>query len=101
MPTAMEGMVCDKGNGGFRFGSDLDVIVTGDEGLKEIEADSGHSVDEVSCFGSPRNVVRKGTRSATVPTFTTRTNLYAAAARTRDFVMQSLGAPGSPTGFWR
>ncbi|WP_158718895.1 hypothetical protein [Streptomyces globisporus] len=73
---ALEGLVCDEGDGGFRFGSDLDMIVTGDDGLKEIEDDGQDVADEVSCFGSPRNVLRKGTMSASAPTFTARTHLY-------------------------
>ncbi|MGW4704186.1 hypothetical protein [Streptomyces sp. NPDC004285] len=73
---AMEGLVCDEGDGGFHFGSDLDMTVTGDDGLKEIEDDSQDVADEVSCFGSPRTVLRKGTMSASAPTFTARTHLY-------------------------
>ncbi|WP_159041686.1 hypothetical protein [Streptomyces aureus] len=72
----LEGLVCDEGDGGFHYGSDLDMIVTGDDGLKEIEGDSQDTADEVSCFGSPRNVLRKGTMSASAPMFTARTNLY-------------------------
>ncbi|WP_369148209.1 hypothetical protein [Streptomyces sp. R44] len=75
VPT-MEGLVCDEGDGGFHFGSDLDMTVTGDDGLKEIEDDGQEVADEVSCFGSPRNVLRKGTMSASAPTFTARTHLY-------------------------
>ncbi|MGW8763389.1 hypothetical protein ACWGN5_12910 [Streptomyces sp. NPDC055815] len=75
VPT-MEGLVCDEGDGGFHFGSDLDMIVTGDDGLKEIEDDGQDVADEVSCFGSPRTVLRKGTLSASAPTFTARTHLY-------------------------
>ncbi|QES10011.1 hypothetical protein DEJ44_33195 [Streptomyces venezuelae] len=71
----LEGLVCDEGDGGFHFGSDLDMTVTGDDGLKEIEADD--AADEVSCFGGRRNVLRKGTMSASAPMFTARTNLYA------------------------
>ncbi|MFD9613145.1 hypothetical protein ACFWWS_27710 [Streptomyces sp. NPDC059083] len=74
---AMEGLVCDEGDGGFHFGSDLDMTVTGDDGLKEIEDDGQDVADEVSCFGSPRTVLRKGTMSASAPTFTARTHLYA------------------------
>ncbi|MEV4429914.1 hypothetical protein AB0K23_32035 [Streptomyces sp. NPDC049602] len=73
VPT-MEGLVCDEGDGGFHFGSDLDMSITGDDGLKEIEDED--LTDEVSCFGSPRNVLRKGTMSASAPVFTARTNLY-------------------------
>ncbi|WP_143060211.1 hypothetical protein [Streptomyces sp. TLI_105] len=73
---AMEELVCDEGDGGFHFGSDLDMTVTGDDGLKEIEDDGGDVADEVSCFGSPRNVLRKGTMSASAPVFTARTHLY-------------------------
>ncbi|GGV13161.1 hypothetical protein GCM10010260_60150 [Streptomyces filipinensis] len=76
VPPAMEGLVCDEGDGGFRFGSDLDIGVYGDDGLKEIADDSGDVADEISCFGSPRIVLRKGTRSASAPTFTARTTLY-------------------------
>ncbi|MFE5597168.1 hypothetical protein [Streptomyces sp. NPDC056549] len=73
---AMEGLVCDEGDGGFHFGSDLDMTVTGDDALKE-SADDGQDVaDEVSCFGSPRTVLRKGTMSASAPAFTARTHLY-------------------------
>ncbi|MFH8836570.1 hypothetical protein [Streptomyces sp. NPDC017868] len=75
VPT-MEGLVCDEGDGGFHFGSDLDMSVTGDDGLKEIEDEGQDVADEVSCFGSPRNVLRKGTMSASAPTFTARTHLY-------------------------
>ncbi|WP_190156129.1 hypothetical protein [Streptomyces litmocidini] len=75
VPT-MEELVCDEGDGGFRFGSDLDMRVTGDDGLKEIEDGGGDVADEVSCFGSPRNVLRKGTMSASAPVFTARTDLY-------------------------
>ncbi|MER5208355.1 hypothetical protein [Streptomyces sp. NPDC002825] len=75
VPT-MEGLVCDEGDGGFHFGSDLDMSVTGDDDLKEIEDDSQETADEVSCFGSPRNVLRRGTMSASAPTFTARTHLY-------------------------
>ncbi|WP_426367653.1 hypothetical protein [Streptomyces sp. E-08] len=74
---AMEGLVCDEGDGGFHFGSDLDMSVTGDDGLKEIEGDGQDGAAEVSCFGSPRTVLRKGTMSASAPTFTARTRLYA------------------------
>ncbi|MCX4985224.1 hypothetical protein [Streptomyces sp. NBC_00572] len=73
---ALEGLVCDEGDGGFHYGSDLDMSVTGDDDLKEIEGDSQDVADEVSCFGSPRNVLRKGTMSASAPMFTARTNLY-------------------------
>ncbi|MET7757217.1 hypothetical protein ABZT27_21310 [Streptomyces sp. NPDC005389] len=72
----LEGLVCDEGDGGFHYGSDLDIIVTGDDDLKEIEGDSQDLADEVSCFGSPRNVLRKGTMSASAPMFTARTHLY-------------------------
>ncbi len=75
VPT-MEGLVCDEGDGGFHFGSDLDMSITGDDDLKEIKDDGQDVADEVSCFGSPRNVLRKGTMSASAPTFTARTNLY-------------------------
>ncbi|MFD4314797.1 hypothetical protein [Streptomyces sp. NPDC058548] len=73
----LEGLVCDEGDGGFHYGSGLDMSVTGDDDLKEIEGDSQDIADEVSCFGSPRNVLRKGTMSASAPMFTARTNLYA------------------------
>ncbi|MFF9851261.1 hypothetical protein [Streptomyces litmocidini] len=72
----MQELVCDEGDGGFHFGSDLDMTVTGDDDLKEIEDDGGDVADEVSCFGSPRNVLRKGTMSASAPVFTARTHLY-------------------------
>ncbi|MFF5923943.1 hypothetical protein ACFY8C_37305 [Streptomyces flavochromogenes] len=72
----LEGLVCDEGDGGFHYGSDLDMSVTGDDGLKEIEGDSQDIAGEVSCFGSPRNVLRKGTMSASAPMFTARTHLY-------------------------
>ncbi|WP_395366284.1 hypothetical protein ACHGLA_34155 [Streptomyces sp. YH02] len=72
----LEGLVCDEGDGGFHYGSDLDMSVHGDDGLKEIEGDSQDVADEVSCFGSPRNVLRKGTMSASAPMFTARTSLY-------------------------
>ncbi|MER5963433.1 hypothetical protein [Streptomyces sp. NPDC002057] len=73
---ALEGQVCDEGDGGFHYGSDLDMIVSGDDDLKRIEGDSQDLADEVSCFGSPRNVLRMGSMSATTPTFTARTTLY-------------------------
>ncbi|WP_406065003.1 hypothetical protein OG462_37940 [Streptomyces sp. NBC_01077] len=73
---ALEGLVCDEGDGGFHYGSGLDMSITGDDDLKEIEGDSHDVADEVSCFGSPRNVLRKGTMSASAPMFTARTNLY-------------------------
>ncbi|MGW4160161.1 hypothetical protein [Streptomyces sp. NPDC004788] len=76
VPTTMEGQVCDEGDGGFHFGSDLDMSVTGDDGLKEIESDGGDIADEISCSGSPQIILRKGTRSAAAPTFTARTKLY-------------------------
>lgn len=72
---AMEGLVCDEGDGGFRFGSDLDMGVYGDDGLKEIDGGSDVA-GEVSCFGSPRIILRKGTLSVSAPTFTARTTLY-------------------------
>ncbi|MEF9887132.1 hypothetical protein [Streptomyces sp. P9-A4] len=72
----LEGLVCDEGDGGFHYGSDLDMRVTGDEGLKEIEGDSQDIADEVSCFGGRRNVLSKGTISAAAPMFTARTHLY-------------------------
>ncbi|WP_329124523.1 hypothetical protein [Streptomyces sp. NBC_01353] len=75
VPEAIEGLVCDEGDGGFRFGSDLDIRVSSDDGLKELEG--GEDVaDEVSCFGSPRIILRKGTMAASAPVFTARTNLY-------------------------
>ncbi|MFF3838855.1 hypothetical protein [Streptomyces sp. NPDC001930] len=72
----LEGLVCDEGDGGFHYGSDLDMHVDGDDDLKEIKGDSQDIADEVSCYGSPRNVLRKGTMSASAPMFTARTNLY-------------------------
>ncbi|MEU0403119.1 hypothetical protein ABZ318_23355 [Streptomyces sp. NPDC006197] len=72
----MQELVCDEGDGGFHFGSGLDMRVNGDDDLKEIEDDGGDVADEVSCFGSPRNILRKGTMSASAPVFTARTNLY-------------------------
>ncbi|MGW9450642.1 hypothetical protein [Streptomyces sp. NPDC055632] len=69
----VEGLVCDEGDGGFRYGSGLDVGVFGDKDLKEIKSDDN---SRVSCFGSPRIILRKGTVSASVPVFTARTKLY-------------------------
>ncbi|KJY42001.1 hypothetical protein VR41_09910 [Streptomyces sp. NRRL B-1568] len=71
---AMEGMTCDKGNGGFHFGSDLDMGVYGDNGLAKIKNDQED--DKVSCFGATRITLSKGGRSATVPDLTTRTSMY-------------------------
>ncbi|UQI46325.1 hypothetical protein M1P56_19230 [Streptomyces sp. HU2014] len=72
VPT-LEGMTCDKGNGGFHFGSDLDMGVYGDDGLKEVK-NTGE--DRVSCFGATRITLGKGGSRATVPDLTTRTTLY-------------------------
>ncbi|MGW7363154.1 hypothetical protein ACWGI8_06940 [Streptomyces sp. NPDC054841] len=74
LPT-MEGLVCDEGDGSFRFGSDLDMRVSADDDMKEIE-EADDSADKISCFGSPRIVLRMGTRSAAAPDFTARTKLY-------------------------
>ncbi|MEU9498913.1 hypothetical protein [Streptomyces sp. NPDC048196] len=70
---SMDGMTCDKGDGGFHFGSDLDMLVAGDDGLSEIK-DAGD--DKISCFGASRITLSKGGLSATVPNLTTRTTLY-------------------------
>ncbi|KQX54718.1 hypothetical protein ASE09_32205 [Streptomyces sp. Root66D1] len=72
----LEGLVCDEGDGGFHYGSDLDMSVTGDDALEEVEGDSQDLADEVSCFGSRRNVLSKGRISAAAPMFTARTHLY-------------------------
>ncbi|MFH8408923.1 hypothetical protein ACH4FX_29620 [Streptomyces sp. NPDC018019] len=72
VPT-LDGMTCDKGNGGFRFGSDLDMSVTGDDDLPQIK-ESGE--DQVSCFGATRITLSKGGMRVTAPNLTTRTNLY-------------------------
>ncbi|MEU2075784.1 hypothetical protein [Streptomyces sp. NPDC013489] len=72
----LEGLVCDEGDGGIHYGSGLDMRVSGDDDLKEIEGDSNDVADEVSCFGSPRNILRKGTMSASAPMFTARSHLY-------------------------
>lgn len=71
VPT-MEGLTCDKGRA-FRFGNDLDLMVAGDDDLKEIK-DTGE--DAVSCFGPNRITLSKGRMQATVPDLTTRTTLY-------------------------
>ncbi|MDN3297327.1 hypothetical protein QWM81_25445 [Streptomyces ficellus] len=73
---AMEGLVCDEGDGGFRFGQGLDISVSGDDGLKEVADEADDHADEISCSGSPRITLREGTASASVPDFTARTNLY-------------------------
>ncbi|GHG79113.1 hypothetical protein [Streptomyces griseocarneus] len=70
---ALDGLTCDKGDGGFRFGSDRDMGVYGDDDLKEIEISDE---DKVACFGASRITLTKGSRQATVPHFTTRTTLY-------------------------
>ncbi|WP_149179455.1 hypothetical protein [Streptomyces sp. TRM49041] len=75
-PEVLEGLVCDEGDGGFRFGGDLDMYVTGDDGLKELKVAGEDVADTISCFGSPRITLRKGTMSASAPVFTARTNLY-------------------------
>ncbi|MER6026199.1 hypothetical protein [Streptomyces sp. NPDC001851] len=71
---ALDGMTCDKGNGGFDFGSDLDMLVAGDDGLPRIKQESGE--DQVSCFGATRITLSKGGMRATVPNLTARTTLY-------------------------
>ncbi|MFF8610969.1 hypothetical protein ACF06X_34250 [Streptomyces sp. NPDC015346] len=75
-PETLEGLVCDEGDGGFRFGGGLDMHVTGDDGLKELQGAGEDVADKVSCFGSPRITLRKGTMSASAPVFTARTTLY-------------------------
>ncbi|WP_461086925.1 hypothetical protein [Streptomyces deserti] len=55
---------------------DLDMPLSGDDGLKEIEDAADDHADEISCFGSPRIILRKGTASASAPDFTARTTLY-------------------------
>lgn len=70
---ALDGLTCDKGNGGFHFGNDLDMLVAGDDDLKEVK-DTGD--DKVSCFGATRITLSKGGMQATVPDLTTRTSLY-------------------------
>lgn len=70
----IEGLVCDEGDGGIRWGGGLDMRVRGDEGLKEIEGVG--DTDEISCFGSPRIILRKGAMSVSAPVFTARTTLY-------------------------
>ncbi|MEU4302866.1 hypothetical protein [Kitasatospora aureofaciens] len=71
---ALDGMTCDKGNGGFHFGSDLDMNVFGDDDLPQVKQDSGE--DKVSCFGATRITLSKGAMRATAPNLTTRTTLY-------------------------
>ncbi|MEX2980897.1 hypothetical protein [Streptomyces sp. C36] len=71
-PT-LDGMTCDKGDGGFHFGSDLDMLVAGDDDLPKVK-DAGE--DQISCFGATRITLGKGGRQATVPHLTTRTTLY-------------------------
>ncbi|KJS52802.1 hypothetical protein VM98_29075 [Streptomyces rubellomurinus subsp. indigoferus] len=67
-------MTCDRGNGGFHFGNDLDMLVAGDDDLPEIKMDSESGM--VSCFGATRITLSKGGMRATVPNLTTRTTLY-------------------------
>ncbi|MEU8922394.1 hypothetical protein AB0D10_15870 [Kitasatospora sp. NPDC048545] len=71
---ALDGMTCDKGNGGFHFGSDLDMLVAGDDGLPQVKQDSGD--DKVSCFAATRITLSKGGMRVTAPNLTTRTTLY-------------------------
>ncbi|UNO42351.1 hypothetical protein [Streptomyces sp. MST-110588] len=69
----LDGMTCDKGDGGFRFGSDRDLMVAGDDGLPQVKTSEE---DQISCFGASRITLSKGGMRATVPHLTSRTTLY-------------------------
>ncbi|QHC23137.1 hypothetical protein [Streptomyces sp. GS7] len=75
---SLDGMTCDKGDGGFQFGSDRAMIVPSVDGLTVTRGDTGD--DKVSCFAPQRIVLSKGAMRVTAPNLTTRTSLYAKVA---------------------
>ncbi|MET8539082.1 hypothetical protein ABZW03_00265 [Kitasatospora sp. NPDC004799] len=76
----LDGLTCAEGNGGFKFGNDLDMGVYGVDDLPVLKID-GEEVDgKASCFGNPRITLSKGTHNATVPHLTARTSLFTQVA---------------------
>ncbi len=76
----LDGLTCSEGNGGFKFGDDLDMGVFGVDDLPALKDDEREVEGEDSCFGNPRITISKGTHSATVPHFTGRTDLFTKVA---------------------
>ncbi|MFJ3793333.1 hypothetical protein [Kitasatospora sp. NPDC090091] len=77
----LDGMTCAKGEGGFHFGSDLDMHVFGVDDLPALQGQDGDDDQAgASCFGNPRLRLSSGAHTATVPHFTARTKLFAAVA---------------------
>ncbi|MEV7021444.1 hypothetical protein [Kitasatospora sp. NPDC093558] len=76
----MDGLTCSEGNGGFHFGSDLDVHVFGVDDLPTREGGAEDDHGTASCFGSQRIRLSKGQFTTTVPHFTAKTRLFTAVA---------------------
>ncbi|WP_171171852.1 hypothetical protein [Streptomyces sp. I05A-00742] len=72
----LDGLTCDRGDGDFHFGSDLDMHLTGEENLPARKDQDGKTSRTMSCFGNPRVTLSKGGMSATAPHLTARTRLY-------------------------
>ncbi|MCG6499616.1 hypothetical protein [Kitasatospora sp. A2-31] len=85
----LDGMTCAKGEGGFHFGSDLDMNVFGVDGLPAPAGADGDDHTDASCFGNPRLRLSSGAHTATVPHFTARTKLFAAVADPRAALEES------------
>ncbi|SOB84623.1 hypothetical protein SAMN06272789_4880 [Streptomyces sp. 1331.2] len=76
----LDGLTCTEGNGGFKYGDDLDMIVAGVDDLPALKEDKRDVEGTASCFGNPRITISKGRHSATVPHLTGKTSLFTAVA---------------------
>ncbi|MFB7123616.1 hypothetical protein [Kitasatospora sp. NPDC056273] len=72
----LDGLTCSEGKGGFKFGSDLDMLVAGVDDLPALKDGGDEVKGTASCFGNPRITLSKGAHSATAPHFTARTSLF-------------------------